>query len=223
MASGSVCNAQHERFEINIQGRFGLTKGHNTFESDFSPQFRKGVGLHTTLDYNGKKFGFTSGVGIDYLAFQSEVNYFVTPQFQGNWAFGMAYFALQVPVLLTYRPIDKFKVLAGVNLMWASWDEYSSSWEQMGPSPELTTFSDESLSDSQLVAEWMLQTNYSLVSRLSLGVYLAGSLKELDGVNHTQILSNNGQEFAQVHTNFRYNWWRIGVSLNYALFQSKSR
>lgn len=223
MTFSSLCHGQPEKFELNLQGRVGMAQGSNTFESDFSPRLRRGLGLHAILDYNGRKFGFTSGIGIDNLAFNNRVDYFIVPQFEGHWTFGMAYFAIQVPALVSYRPLEKLKILGGINLMWANWNEHSASYYQIGPSPDVLILDDESLGDSQQVVEWMAQVQYSLIPRLSLGIFAAGSLQALNGVNHTQILSMDGQEIARVETNFRYNWLRAGLSLNYALFQSKSR
>lgn len=220
-----TCLCQEEslrKFELGLLGRAGAAYGMNTFQSDFADALSPGLGAHATLDYQGSKWGVSTGIGIESLTFRNRADYFALPELEGYFQFGINYFTLQVPVMLTYQLGEKWRLAAGVNVMWANANQYKASWNYTGAPLEYLVFF-KSTNDPpamQVVSEWMLNSTFQLNERVAFGAYVAGSMQSLEGFKPDLEVSINDELVGINILQFNYDWLRFGLSLRYKIWSA---
>lgn len=204
------------KFDFYLKANLGPLFNKNANDTPFESQVTSTFGSHLIARYNFSKLGLSAGIGGDNYRFSQRIDFGLSPGRKEYSTFEMSYFALGIPVLVHYSLTDRFEINGGVNLIGANWLSYSISSDSNGSSG-MTAHANENIPDWQFTQEVMAGLNYKLSERFDLGISVAKSLKNIEGMGIEMELSAPDQDDLNVSEKFDYSWTRFSFEVAYKL------
>ncbi|NEN21920.1 hypothetical protein G3O08_00185 [Cryomorpha ignava] len=207
---------ENGRFDFYLKANAGSLFNNNAEESLFKPQATACFGSHLVAKYSFNKLAVSTGIGADRLKFAQKLVFSHNPEGREYSTVEFSYFAWGIPILAHYSFADRFEIFGGVNIIAASWDSYGISAVSNRTST-LTASADEDIPNWQFTQEVMVGLNLKLSERFDLGIAVAKSLRNIEGMNVRMELLVPGQDDINISEKFEYSWTRVNIVLAYRL------
>lgn len=204
------------RFDFLLKANAGPLFNKNTEESLFKPQATACFGSHLIVKYSFNRLGVSAGIGADRFKFAQRLQFAHNPEGREYSTVEFSYFAWGIPILAHYSFTDRFEIFGGANIIAASWLSFGISGVSNRTST-LTASADEDIPNWQFTQEVTAGVNYKLSERFDLGMSVAKSLRNLEGMGVEMELSVPDQEDINISEKFEYSWIRFNLEVAYRL------
>lgn len=214
--NAALGQTESNKFDFYLKGTLGSLFNKNAQQSQLDPKMTTCFGMHLTGKYSFSKLGVSAGIGADRLKFAQEVIFTDHADGREYSTVEFSYVGWGIPILVHYSIADRFEVYGGVQLMAARWNSYGISTLSKRTS-ELTAETDEDIPDWQFTQEVMAGVNYNVSERFGIGISIAKSLKNIDGMGLKMEVSVPDQDDIHISEKFDYSWTRINLELAFRL------
>lgn len=204
------------KFDFYLKANAGPLFNKNVIESAFKPKVGACFGSYLTARYNFTRLGISAGIGVESFSFSKELDFGIIPAEIGYSTLRMNYLTLGVPILVHYSISDRFDIYGGVNIIWANW--MSLGVGGAGPkNADLKVNRNNDIPNWQFTQEAMIGLNYKLSQRFILGLNVAKSLANMEGMGVEMEFFEPDQDNFNVSGKFDNSWTRVNLELVYRL------
>lgn len=204
------------RFDFYLEANLGPVFNKNAEETTFEPVVTTSFGAQFITRYSFSKLGISTGLGIGKLNFSERLRLAPTPEQTSSSTTKIGYLIFNIPILMHYSLTDRFEIYGGVNILTAAWQSYGFGVGSNGNS-RVETQTNEDIPEWQFTQEAVVGLDYKISKRLELGVSVAKSLRNIEGMDIEMDISAPGQANMHVSSKFDYSWTRVNFEVAYRL------